>query len=52
MLAEWESGEPRAMEPEKAEAWQWFNWEELPEPLPEPLFLPVQNLVKQGFRPE
>jgi 8-oxo-dGTP diphosphatase len=48
MLAEWESGEPVAMEPEKSELWRWFGWNELPRPL----FLPVQNLLKQGFRPE
>lgn len=47
MLSEWESGEPRAMEPEKAESWDWFSWDNLPEPL----FLPIQNLLKQGFRP-
>jgi len=47
MLSEWGSGEPRAMEPEKAESWNWFSWDNLPEPL----FLPMQNLLKQGFRP-
>jgi 8-oxo-dGTP diphosphatase len=47
MLSEWESGEPMVMEPEKAESWEWFSWDNLPEPL----FLPMQNLLKQGFRP-
>ncbi len=48
MLADWDSGEPSVMEPEKSESWQWFRWEELPEPL----FLPIQNLLKQGFMPK
>lgn len=46
MLSEWESGEPVAREPGKAEAWGWFKWDSLPEPL----FLPLQNLLKRGFR--
>lgn len=32
---------------EKFETWDWFDWNELPEPL----FLPVQNLIKQSFHP-
>jgi 8-oxo-dGTP diphosphatase len=47
ILADWESGEPKVMEPDKLESLQWFAWESLPEPL----FLPVQNLLKQGFKP-
>lgn len=39
-------GEPRVMEPEKCEKWQWFDWDELPENL----FVPVENLVKSGFK--
>jgi 8-oxo-dGTP diphosphatase len=40
-------GEPRIMEPEKCEQWEWFEWNKLPNPL----FLPIQNLLKLGFRP-
>lgn len=47
MVADWESGEPRVMEPEKASEWRWFAWDRLPEPL----FLSVENLVKSGFTP-
>ena len=25
MLAEWESGEPKVMEPDKVEKWEWFD---------------------------
>lgn len=39
------NGNPKIMEPEKCEGWNWFNWNNLPEPL----FLPIQNLLKQDF---
>lgn len=47
MLAEWESGEPMIQEPGKTVRWEWHPWDKLPEPL----FIPLQNLVKQGFDP-
>ncbi len=47
MLADYDSGEVRIMEPEKNERWDWFVWDSLPSPL----FIPLQNLVKQGFNP-
>lgn len=46
-LAESAEGEPRLAEPEKCEAWEWFSWDALPEPL----FLPVRNLKASGFHP-
>jgi 8-oxo-dGTP diphosphatase len=33
LVAEWESGEPMIMEPDKTEAWGWFPLEQLPSPL-------------------
>ncbi len=42
VLASSENGEPRVLEPEKCEKWRWFKWDQLPEPL----FLPVENLRK------
>ncbi len=39
--------EPIAREPELCEKWEWFSWYDLPKPL----FLPIQNLLKQGFNP-
>ena len=33
-------GEPRVLEPEKCEGWAWFGWDALPEPL----FMPLENL--------
>ncbi|WP_373944795.1 NUDIX hydrolase [Vibrio chagasii] len=37
------SGEPRVMEPHQCKQWQWFDLDELPEPL----FLPLVNLLKE-----
>ena len=47
VLADHDSGEVRICEPEKCEKWEWFEWANLPSPL----FIPVENLVKEGFRP-
>jgi 8-oxo-dGTP diphosphatase len=45
--ADHKSGIPEVMEPEKCYEWKWFEWDSHPEPL----FLPIKNLIKQGFRP-
>ena len=45
-LVEVEKGEPKVLEPEKCEVWDWFD----PNSLPEPLFLPVENLLKQNVK--
>ena len=37
------SAEPRVMEPDKCQSWQWFPHDKLPTPL----FLPITNFVKQ-----
>ncbi|MEK7680606.1 MAG: NUDIX hydrolase [Patescibacteria group bacterium] len=47
MVADFASGEVKTMEPEKCEGWDWFDWNNLPQPL----FLPTQNLLKQNFNP-
>lgn len=36
-------GEPALLEPEKCVGWQWFSWEQLPQPL----FLPFDSFVKK-----
>jgi 8-oxo-dGTP diphosphatase len=33
MVADWESGEPRVMERDKVESWEWFPIADLPKPL-------------------
>jgi 8-oxo-dGTP diphosphatase len=35
------------MEPEKCEEWGWFSMDNLPNPL----FLPLQNFMKEGIDP-
>ncbi|XP_045823468.1 nudix hydrolase 1 isoform X1 [Trifolium pratense] len=35
------------LEPEKCDGWDWFNWENLPQPL----FWPLQKMLKGGFDP-
>jgi len=47
VTAEYDSGEARVMEPDRFETWEWFEWGNLPKPL----FLPIENLLKQGFNP-
>jgi 8-oxo-dGTP diphosphatase len=47
MLADCDSGEPEIKEPEKCAGWDWFDWDEMPEPL----FLPIVNLKKQNYNP-
>jgi len=46
ILADYVGGEPELRESENCEGWQWFAWDKLPEPL----FLPLANLVRSGFR--
>ena len=46
MISEAE-GEPRVMEPDKCERWEWFEWDELPEPL----FTSFRNLLESGYSP-
>lgn len=44
---EWE-GIPKVMEPNKVESWEWIEWNK---GLPSPLFLPLNNLIKDGISP-
>jgi 8-oxo-dGTP diphosphatase len=47
VLARGEQGTPEVREPEKCEGWSWFRWSELPSNL----FLPLRNLISQGYTP-
>jgi|SRR3989344_6500705 len=47
MTADYASGEAQILEPEKCEKWDWFEWDNLPKPL----FLPIENLLKEKFDP-
>ncbi len=33
LIADWKSGEPTRMEPDKCEGWQWYDLTMLPQPL-------------------
>ena len=33
LVADWVSGEPKAMEPDKLESWDWYDLDNLPSPL-------------------
>ncbi|MCG6892867.1 MAG: NUDIX hydrolase [Desulfobacteraceae bacterium] len=45
VMAEKWSGQPAVLEPAKCMGWSWFDWADLPTRL----FLPLRNLIKQGF---
>jgi len=47
ITADYDSGKVRVMEPDKCERWDWFEWNNLPHPL----FLTIQNLLKQDINP-
>ncbi|KAK4260902.1 hypothetical protein QN277_003963 [Acacia crassicarpa] len=39
--------EPKNMEPNKCDGWEWFEWGNLPKPL----FGPLEKWVNEGFKP-
>jgi 8-oxo-dGTP diphosphatase len=47
VVSVYDSGEVKNMEPHKCEGWGWFEWVQLPSPL----FLPIENLLKQNYNP-
>jgi len=47
MQADWKSGRPTVKEPDRMVKWAWFDWRSLPSPV----FLPMENLLKTGWRP-
>lgn len=42
MKADYVSGVPSVLEPDKCEVWDWFSWDNLPLPM----FLAVENFIK------
>ena len=42
LIADWESGEPQIMEPDKCEGWDWYDIDNLPQPL----FGPVPSYIE------
>ena len=47
MIAEHQSGEPEVKELDKCKRWEWRDWHDMPQPL----FLPIVNLLRQGYSP-
>lgn len=47
MVSDYDSGNVELKEPDKFEKWGWFSWDKLPEPL----FLPIENLLKKDISP-
>ena len=43
---EYDSGTEQVLEPDSCECWQWFDYQQLPEPL----FEPISLLLSQGSR--
>lgn len=44
IIADWKSGEPEPLEPDKCEAWNWYSVDELPKPLFFPSALSFDSL--------
>jgi 8-oxo-dGTP diphosphatase len=43
LAADWESGEPQVLEPEKQEAWGWYDLDDLPKPIFEMARLQIEG---------
>jgi len=41
VIADWESGEPQVLEPDKRESWDWYDLDNLPEPI----FIPAKIMI-------
>jgi 8-oxo-dGTP diphosphatase len=42
LMADWKSGEPKVLEPDKCESWTWYNIDNLPEPIFEACKLSIE----------
>ncbi|CAL8994851.1 unnamed protein product [Prunus brigantina] len=47
VLADGDDQLPQNLEPTKCDGWDWYDWANLPEPL----FWPLEKMVKSGFNP-
>lgn len=45
LVADYVSGEPQNLEPEKCNGWKWLEWNI--DTLPKNIFLPIENLFKK-----
>jgi 8-oxo-dGTP diphosphatase len=51
LRADWKEGEPKALEPDKADNWAWYDMDTLPSPMFEPCKLSLESYqsCKQYF---
>lgn len=49
LIADWESGEPQVLEPEKCENWGWYDIDNLPEPVYSMTKLAIQSYKNKEF---
>ncbi|MBI5456982.1 NUDIX domain-containing protein [Candidatus Kaiserbacteria bacterium] len=47
-VADWKSGEPQNLEPEKCEGWDWFSFDALPSPMMSVAKIAI-DAYRQGF---
>jgi 8-oxo-dGTP diphosphatase len=47
LMSDWLCGEAKVMESDKCECWDWFKWDDLPNPL----MMGLAILVTKGFDP-
>lgn len=47
MVADYDGGKPRLLEPDRCAQWQWFQFNKLPSPL----CLPNRHAIEQEFNP-
>ncbi len=48
LIADWKSGEPKVLKPEKLESWDWYDLDNLPEPMFEACKMAIES-YKNGF---
>ena len=54
MACDYDNGFPEIMEPDKCEEWRWTEWGKAPredDRSSGKFFIPIQNLLKQGYHP-
>ncbi len=49
VIADWESGEPQVLEPEKRQSWEWYDLDNLPEPIFQPAKLMIDAYLNGKF---
>lgn len=49
LIADWKSGEPEVLEPDKAESWNWYALDQLPEPLFEMCRLSIESYQNKVY---